>query len=95
MSTIEKVIDNICYDYHIPSSEVLCKTSAHYATSVKAKIAYVLITHYKLRREKIAQMFKVHPYSVWRYKQLVEELIKKDPKLEDTLKKYRPSLKQI
>lgn len=82
----------MCYDYHITSEEILKKTSVHYASSVKAKIAYVLVTYHRLTREEIGSMFNVHPYTIWRYRQQVEDLIKQDPKLEDRLKRYKPSV---
>lgn len=90
--SFEKAIEKICEDYHVTVNEVMCKTSVHYATKVKTLIGYVLFTHYGMTREKIATLMCVHPYSVWRYKQTVTELIKKNPKLEDNLKKYKPSV---
>jgi len=90
--SLTKTIEKICFDYHISVDEVLCKTSKHDAARVKAIIGYVLLMYHKMSRSKIGYLLNVHDFTVWRYKQIVVELIKEDPKLEDNLKRYSPGV---
>ena len=88
MSGVDKIIEKICYDYHIPVEEVMCKTSIHYAARVKSLVAYVLLFHTKLTKYKIAELMHVHHYTIWRYKEIVSEEIRRNPELENKLKAY-------
>jgi len=90
--SLTKTIEKICFDYHIPVDEVLCKTSKHDAARVKAIIGYVLLMYHNMTRAEIGYLLNVHHYTVWRYKQIVVDFIKLDPKFEDKLKKYKPGV---
>lgn len=87
MSTL-KTIKSICFDHHLEVEDVMCKTSVHYHALVKSRIAYVLFMYTTLTKYEIAEMMHVHHYTIWRYKQLVSEEIKKNPQLEVRLKSY-------
>lgn len=85
---INKLIESICFDHFLEVKDVMCKTSVHHVTKVKALIAYVLITYTKLDKYEIAYIMSVHHYTIWRYRHLVSEEIKTNPQLEVRLKSY-------
>jgi hypothetical protein len=85
---INKIVESICFDHHVASKDVMCKTSVHYHARVKARIAYTLLTYTKLTKYQLANIMSVHHYTIWRYRHLVSEEIKTNPQLEVRLKSY-------